>query len=196
MVYVPLSSVIKSFSNNPRIAALTTLTVYNSGLTSLDLSSNKALQSVEVSYNNSLSSILLSQDMMSLGTGTTVDLEHLKYSDAAVNIQYNSSLKEEALDAFVNSLPIMNEPAILNALETPITESILKKAVSKGWIVFFNTSDGKIYNTYDNQDMISTILPVTVKTDSSVIYDLQGRRVKDRSTNGVYIINGQKRMKQ
>ena len=140
-----------------------------------------------------LSSLLLSPEMTLLGTEANVDVEHLNYIDATVDIQGLSSLSRDAVDDIVNSLPIVNEPTILNALDTNITAGTIQKAVNKGWIVFFTSSDGNVYNTYDNPEIIPTAISSAVAEDVPLVfYNLQGRRLNVSPAKGFYIKGGRK----
>ncbi len=171
--------------------ALENLYIFGSGLYSLDLSENVALKMAEISYNNFLSSLLFSQNMNSLGNSETVDLERIRVYDAAVAISHNPSLETEALDAFVNSLPAVDMPTVMDATDTSISFGSLRKAVDKGWIVFFSY-EGQSYDTYNNPDIISSVKSPVANCVQPVSYDLWGRQVKYRPNMGVYIQNGHK----
>ena len=154
---------------------LTYLFCHVNQLTSLDVSNNTALEWLDCSGNQ----------LTSLDVSKNTVLTYLECD--------NNQIKGSAMDAFVESLPNVNNGemyVIWNEDEGNVmTITQVAAAKAKGWIPYYY--DGTDWQEYAGSDPSGIEALKNSKVEGLKYYDLQGRRVVN-PTKGVYIINGRK----
>ena len=182
-------------SNN---VALTTLACQENQLTTLDVSKNIALK-ILVCHDNHLTSINVSgctalesfrcagNKLAELDVSGCPALEDL--------ICMSNQIKGEAMDALVESLPTVNRGhlGVINHTDEQnvMTKSQVAVAKAKGWYVQYNNNRNQ-WENYEGSDDPTGITSPLVETEEGAIFDLQGRKVQGKPSQGIYIKDGQK----
>lgn len=177
---------------------LESLDCVNDQLTNLDVSKNTALKDLTC-YHNQLTS---------LDVSNCIALEYLNCSDNQLtNLEVSKNvaltelrcdinhIKDEEMDALVNSLPIKEEAWLLvMSLTNPSEGNVCTKgqvnvAKEKGWKVL---AENNLWIEYEGSNP-SGIQHVTMDKKSINVYDLNGRKLKE-PIRGINIIKGKKLM--
>ena len=155
--------------------ALEYLHCYNNQLTSLDVSKNTALRTLDC-HSNQLTSLIMTENTYLTGLAC-----------------YDNQIKGEAMDALVGELPKRNGDGriyvidLSNSSEGNVcTTTQVDIAKGKGWKVL--TSQGK---DYEGSDPTAIKIISLDKENSTPVYDLKGRKLKEPS-KGINIIGGRK----
>ena len=178
---------------------LDSLAVGCSNITSLDLSQLLELRTLLVSSCENLTSLKLSPEMTKLGADKDIDeVARDTWQQYAVSLSWLYSLKDECMDAFIESLPVVDKTVIINVWhDVPITYDQIWKLTEKGWVVFYTGSDGDLYNTLQNPIATGIYSPKQSSRQSadSPLFDLQGHRLRGTPQRGLYIREGRKVIK-
>ena len=176
---------IQSLKGIEYFTALTSLGCDGNQLTELDLSKNNKLTILNCS-DNQLTSLNVA--------GCTELIRILCYNNKLTELNvsgctaltvlscYQNQIKDEAMDALIESLPTVNEgslPAIYNENEQNVITALqVEKAKAKGWKVYAYTGVddwGKMYwEEYAGIDSDSDRIVVPTLAEKGVWYNLQG----------------------
>lgn len=178
---------------------LTNLNCHENQLTALDLSYNTVLEDVWCAKNQLTTLNVAACTMMKNLRCYENNLLELDVSGCPALedlICMSNQIRGEAMDALVESLPTVNRGhlGVINHTneKNVMTKSQVAAAKAKGWYVRYNDSNNQ-WKNYEGSDDGTGLTSPFWKTEEGSLFDLQGRKVQGKPSQGIYIENGQKK---
>ncbi len=192
-------------SNN---VALTTLACQENQLTTLDVSKNTGLIRLICTHNMLTSINVFGCTALESFRCAGNKLPELDVSGCpALNelICMSNQIRGGAMDTLVAGLPTTigfmgvinyyNNEQYYNVDEQNVmTKSQVAAAKAKGWFVRYNDSNNQWQNYEGSDDPTGITSPFGEIGEGATLFDLQGRKVQGKPSQGIYIKNGRKVM--